>query len=204
MQILQINDVLASQTNLNTARTMSVSLRHDAIAETYSDVKNMLFKAAHTFAQRHNVPFDEMLSEAHVAFIKAFDNYNPKRGRRKTKFTTWLYFAVHCDLTTAIQKRYKHINRHEDLDDDFEEAHVNPTFFLADLRTQLSDEALHIVAVLLNPSDEFDTMLRWDRVEKGNSARCRNVLADYVAVDTGWPEEKVHQHFKEIQMALSQ
>ena len=183
---------------------MSVSLRHDAIAETYTDVKCMLFKAAHTFAQRHNVPFDDMLSEAHVAFIKAFDNYSPKRGRRKTKFTTWLYFALHCDLTTAIQKRYKHLNRHEDLDDEVEEARTEPTFFLADLRTQLSDEALHIVGVLLDPPTEFDTMMRWDRVEKGNSAKCRHVLADYISADTGWPPEKVHQHFNEIREALFQ
>ena len=64
----------------------------------------MLYALAWKFARAYGMTFEEARSEASAGFMKACNNYRPKKG---TKFSSWCYFVVWGYLKSHIMQRAK-------------------------------------------------------------------------------------------------
>lgn len=79
----------------------AMGLSPDQIERAYSDLKNLIYKLTHNFQRRYGGDFDELLSEAHMHFLRACDNYDPERG---AKLITVVYHYVRNGLNRSRQK----------------------------------------------------------------------------------------------------
>lgn len=123
------------------------------INQTYESVKNMLYQQAWRMAARHNMTFEESLSECHAEFVKLFHGYFD--DRRGMKFSTRLQMGIgHRSLNIGM-KRAKRQEHWVPL----EEEHVG---FAPDTRSvclealgDLSKDAQTVVKLLLNTPAEI-------------------------------------------------
>lgn len=130
---------------------MSSSLRTIAATETYQDVQRLLYKLAHKAARRYQLPFEDMLSEAHRCFMLAFGKYDGSRG---ASFVTYVYFVVHHQLATSAQKESPHRNHLEVKEEIC--GTVDPEgSFVGDLIASLDSDARMVVELLLRPPEEL-------------------------------------------------
>jgi len=73
----------------------------DPIA-VFPTVEKMLYNLAWKFSRTYGLPFDDMRSEAYAGFMKACNNYRPKKGM---KFSSWCHLVVWGFLKSHIMKR---------------------------------------------------------------------------------------------------
>ena len=79
-------------------------MNHQDVDSLYKTVEKIVHKLAWDTAQRYPISYEESLSEAHLAFMKAVQSYNPERG---TQFSSWCYFTVWTHLKDVVMKRSK-------------------------------------------------------------------------------------------------
>ncbi len=96
-----MNEPLTQETeNANLRNLMTLREKNKRLAESERLLSGLAWKTA----QRYGLEFNEVLSEAHWSFMKACDQFEPKRG---TKFTTFLTMRTSWDLTRWITNRAK-------------------------------------------------------------------------------------------------
>lgn len=77
-------------------------MSHVDPTEVFPTVEKMLYNLAWKFSRSYNLPFEDMRSEAYAGFMKACNNYRPKKGM---KFSSWCYLVVWGFLKSHIMKR---------------------------------------------------------------------------------------------------
>lgn len=88
----------------------------------YGKVESLCKKLANNYALKCSESFEVMLSEVHVAFLKACDTYEESYG---TKFTTHLVWQVRSHMGAFIKKQK--IRNMDSLDVTKEETIPSPT-----------------------------------------------------------------------------
>jgi Sigma-70 region 2 len=73
----------------------------DPIA-VFPSIERMLYNLAWKFSRTYRLPFEDMRSEAYAGFMKACNNYQPKKGM---KFSSWCYLVTWGYLKSHIMKR---------------------------------------------------------------------------------------------------
>jgi hypothetical protein len=71
--------------------------------EQLPKVLDLLRAVAWKFWRRSGVDFDELMSEAYFAFMRACETY---KGDRGAKFSTWCQYKTSMHLTTYLTKRF--------------------------------------------------------------------------------------------------
>ena len=66
-------------------------MNHVDPIEVFPTVEKMLYKLAWKFSKAQRLPFEDMRSEAYAGFMKACNNYQPKKGM---KFSSWCYLGI--------------------------------------------------------------------------------------------------------------
>lgn len=171
------------------------AVQHDALTDTYDDIKRLLYKIAHGFAFSRNVPFDELRSVADLAFVKACAGYSAKRG---AKLSSWAAFVALCDIKTYLKRthRYRHW---VELNEEICGQEDHDTFLLS-LRTELSADANMIVDLLVDSSSDMQTLLRWHGARR--KLEVLRALREHLT-DLGWEEERTIVAMKELDRTLT-
>lgn len=181
--------------------SISVNSWHDqAVTDTYEDVKKMIYKICHSYAARHQVAFEDVLSEGHRTFMKCFYNYNPDRFKTKAKFSSYLYFALSCELSTHLKKEYRH-RGHQEIKDELLGATEGDANFRMMLESELSEDAKGIVSLILDTPSDICVLYKWHDVRGKQS--CLTALRSYLE-DIGWGASRITESFNEIKKIIAQ
>lgn len=168
---------------------------HDqAVTDTYEDVKMLIYKMSHKYAARHRVAFEDILSEAHRTFMRCFYNYNPTRFQTKAKFSSYLYFALSCELSTHLKKEHRH-RGHLEIKEELVGAAEHDANFRVMLESELSEDAKAVVALLLDTPSDMAVLFKWHDVR--GKRGCLVALRDHLE-DIGWGAKRISESFNEI------
>ncbi len=185
----------------------SSRLQQDAMSEAYTDLRRVVYKMAHKFSQRDRVPFDELLSVANYYFVEACRTYNPGEFKRKkvgkpnrAYLITYVYFVLHCRLSSYLKKNHKH-RFHAELKEEmfYNEATCDFTQRVHDSLT--NDDARHVVDLVVNSCSDLQVMFRWQEVTEPKQVL--PVLKEHLE-DLGWSAKRIAESFKEIRQVLAQ
>lgn len=179
--------------------TAAMSLSNDAMTETYKDVEMMIYKIVHRFSACYRMPFEDLLSEAHLTFVRAYQKYDPARFEKKAKFSSYLYFALSCDLRTFMKKQRKHLNLLE-VKEEMVGSECHRAFRVI-MESELSEDARQVVGMVLDTPSELVALFKWNRVK--TPAGTLHSLREHLLHDVGWTARRVTRTFDEIRQALA-
>lgn len=115
-------------------------------------VEKIIFQLAHKFSNMYPIPYDECLSEGYMAFMRACEDYNPKR---KMKFSSWVYYWVWCKLKDLVMKRSKEPVCFVEINDDLTVAAPAVKSECLDLVAEMSSDAKEIISLLIETPREL-------------------------------------------------
>lgn len=176
-------------------------LSQDAVNETYKDLERMLFQLTHKAARRFGVRFEDLLPAAQNGFVYAYRTYNPN-NKRKAKFVTWCYFVVNKEIANWMEEHVKHSKRsasHVEVNDETLGASSTDAAFRSDLEAELSDDAKHVVHLILDTPEDIRALYRFN---KANTSRDALRCAREHLMDIGWSASRVVESFNEIRALL--
>lgn len=171
-------------------------LEHDALTETYNDVRLLIYKRVHHWAAISGMAFDDLLGEAHFIFARTFRDYKPEKF--KAKFSSFLYFCLDCGLQTYIKKQHKHRNLEEVSEADCGTEDHNA--FLLEIHSALSDDAKIVVNLLLTTPDDIAVLFRWHRVKSRRGVML--ALREHL-MDIGWDPRQIRATFDELKTVIN-
>lgn len=141
--------------------------------------QNLIHQMAWSYRKTTGTPFEELLSEAYIGFMKAYDSHDPERG----KFTTHCWYCVRNTLNNFLANSKKWVSKNPN----------NPTtennpelLFLCKetICDELKEDAKNIVSILFSIPDE-------EKPE--NKTQLKNELRKR---DMSWP--KIWRGMKEL------
>lgn len=151
---------------------------------------------ARSFAQTTGLPYDELESEALVAFAVALGSYDDE----KSSINTWVYKCVENALITWAQNEHVR-NFHEELVDEIPDRENGPSPFaeLAFKETiaSLSAEAQEIVRIILQAPEEVVGLL-----EEKKPGAIRSRLRFHMQTALGWGWHKCWKVTNELKEAM--
>lgn len=174
---------------------------HDeAVVDTYEGVKLLIYKVAQKYAAINNVPVDEVISAAHMIFMKAFHyHYRPKTGKRPATFSTRLHNSLQWELVDYMRKESKH-RGHLEVNEELVGATDTDTNFRVALESELSDDAKHIVRLILDTPDDINALFKWEGVTSRKG--CLRALKEHLE-DCGWGARRIAESFNELRTILT-
>ena len=145
----------------------------------------LIRKIAWSFHYTTGIDFDDLFSEASLAYCEGLSKFDPERG----KITTFMYTHIQNHLRNYLQKNYTKQPNLISIDvvrvDHFSES--------TDLFDRLTPAAMEIARMLLsNPKPYAYT--------KPNAAKCRMAK---VMLNKGWDMAKIWVGISELKQALS-
>lgn len=173
---------------------------------TYQDVIKLVYKMSHRMARKYFLPFEDVLGQAQILFVYAYDEYevykhsNPKR----CKFTSWLSNILYWRLTDWCVREYR-TRQYVEIKPEICGAYSHKHGWLHDLMRSISDEAKMVVqAIMASPKELMDAirMHQWDEeADEWVAAEGRRLIhqkiEDYVH-GLGWKREEIDRAFKEL------
>lgn len=180
---------------------MSNALAYDAMNETYHDVAKLVFDTIHRFRERYGNlagDMDEICSEAHWHFIRAYQRYD--NVRFKSSFPSYCRFLIWHELLEAMRRRMAQQRREAAVEVPEElPARPAPTFNIPDFVEGLSEDAQQVVKIALDaPKDvQLAIMIRGGETPKNLRLSIREYLKDL-----GWTAREITDTFLEIRRAL--
>jgi len=163
---------------------------------------NMIRKLSWIFTKRHpHMEFDDLYSEACVAYLEGEPLYNPSSKASESTFL-WMYIEGHLQNYTSKWEndRQHYINTPIDiLADHITDPSINPERSIIlkeeweELMEQLSPEATAICHITLMDQSIF--------LELNTPKLCRGKIKDAMRQD-GWAWKPIWDGFREIKAAL--
>lgn len=176
---------------------MDLTLRKDALAETYLDSLEKLKALLRNIKKKYDRPgfdLEELESESLVQFVRAYDTYKPDKG----SFESWMWFRVgKCLLEKIRSAAYRH-NR---LPRSYPELETIPEdrLDINQILNEVSQDAALVMGLVLSPPPDI-TMGLWQR-GKSTPNNWRAAIHEFLQ-DLGWAQSRIHESFQEIQEAL--
>ena len=155
----------------------------------------MIYQLVHKFHQRNGGDFDELLGEAHLAYVEARNNFNPERG---VKFITYL----HC----IVRGRLKDWGRRREVDRKMTREslseHISERRNCIDtIERECSPDANLAMRFALDPPIDVVMIARNIRSEN-RPLSLRQAIEIHLA-ELGWAVSRIWHAFSEIQEVLT-
>ena len=193
-------------------------MNHVDPIEVFPTVEKMLYKLAWKFSKAQRLPFEDMRSEAYAGFMKACNNYQPKKGM---KFSSWCYLVTWGFLQSHIMKRAGDPLRFVEIEETMlgmaPDASNDQLMMLIDatekkaisrgLQTLFAETPGELWEATegLSPAAEDLFYLFWEAPEEIMSARTKyeqvQQAKEHLARKHG--EKKIQQGFRELRLRLS-
>lgn len=111
---------------------------------------DLIRKLAWIFYRKTDIEFDELFSEAALAYAEALNNFDPTHN---TKLTSYAYRCMYNHLINTCKKKARYCNRHSLIEDHIR-AENNLGFSTDDLEETLS-VFLKKTGHIFEPTDDF-------------------------------------------------
>jgi len=173
---------------------MNITLRQDAMNETFNDVRSLIRNVVWNFIRSHGGDFNEYEAEANHIFIKAYDNYDPK----KAKFTTYLVNRIRGGLLDYIKRTNKYAKHGHGIisieQTEFDCSDGKKQFYILDLLDEVTDDAKTILNLILDIPIEIEE----DCLNRGTNGRAMKESIRRYMQKLGWTKNRIKETFKEI------
>lgn len=153
----------------------------------YEKHKRLLWKVAHAFQKRHGGIWDEILSEAHVFYLKALRNHNWRRGNLSKRVAYKVWFGLISSDTLRRKQSQRMPLQTIDGEKDYLESKRD--FRIESLLSDVSEDAGYVLEVALTSPNA--------KVEHQRS----RIVQFFQEI--GWTTQRIIESFREIQEALS-
>lgn len=175
-------------------RTVKVNKQRTAITveDLYKAHSKLLDARAYKISALHGVPYEELRSEANVAFVKALWKYDTSRG---WKFITFLYVVTNNQLMDFCKAWNKQLPAHEEFEDFMDkpvDSGLERLFALRICLKKLTKEAQGVASIVLNCPDELLEFSRMCGVKTYKEG-----LQLYL-LKLGWQADKIQVVFDEL------
>lgn len=157
-----------------------------AMNETYAGVENLLYDVAHSIARQFNRDLQETISEVMEHYLYAYYHYNPDAGCR---FPSWVRFVTYKRALETIRKDCYRNARLQRVVYDLGTVPSRHYWDLKAFKRSLSRDASRVVSMVIQSRARTQSVLR---VVREN------------LTDLGWTEERIHDSFQEITLALQE
>ena len=161
-----------------------------AIAETYTDVEQLIWSRCHYFCKKYGDSLDEVKSVANYAFMDAYAKWDPNRGQ---SFSSYTYMVVSNTLLEKARRDAVRHSRYKILDmletDVVETDTCHPWF----KRETTADVETVIEMAMANKRS-----LQCYRTP----AMRRSVLAKRLRHDLNWDTDRIRNSFREVKEVL--
>jgi hypothetical protein len=178
---------------------MNVDLRKEILAETYQDVESVVYWGAWNFWRTYGGDLDDLIGQAHLIFIDAFDKYDESQG---TELTTWLAFKIKTGLLNYQRLSYE--PTHDTIDIVFTETYPAPdkSFSVTEFFDEMGSDACVVLQLFFStPRDVLVAIrnrhTRTTLVSGDLKRRLRNRLRQM-----GWTARRTRAAFEEIDAAV--
>ena len=162
--------------------------------KNYDDCKNIINKLAWVWHYRSKIKFKELQSEANVAYCTAVNSYD----EIKSSLPTWVWNTINLHLRAFVQKENQISRNNRQASHQHENqfpVHYDSYFF--ELFSQFSDEAKHVIEIILKSPNEFLDIANWN-TGAINLHKFTDHLCEYEI-----PWKKSSRIFKEIKTVLA-
>lgn len=177
---------------------MKAALRKDALSETYTDIEKLIYDIVWKFKDRYGGDIGELVAEANLIYVLAFDSYNETKGA----LSTWMHFCIRKGLLDFL-KSTRQQNRYGLKFYPLSEAKgVSIQKFrplhLLEMLEEVGEDAKVVIRLVFYPPEGITK----EDLEGGFSAcRCRRYLRQYLH-DLGWTGRRIKESFQEIRRIL--
>lgn len=170
------------------------------VAETFDEVRKLVFDRVHTFLGRFRVDRAEVVAEAFYGFMLAYDSYDPTVGA----FTTWVQFKVDKRLMTLLRKRIdyarkKVVNVGVEILETIQDRVQKEQFDSDVLFFRLSKDARDMVKLVLDHPTDVRLLLRQMGTE--SPGNWRQVIREFFT-ELDWTPDRIRKTFQEIKEKL--
>ena len=182
----------------------------DGVEQSYTDVLNLIRQQINKLVG-NGIIYDreQALSDANLAFVKAYHNFDPEKGQ----FTTHVGFRVQMGLKTELRNRHlrKRPLTFSELDENGQDQiqrkmskrNCQPRLIekeLPDWTEKLSLDSMEIVCLILDtPKDIFLFMKERGRDHPRTFRSC----VKYYLRCLGWRRERIINAFEEIKRLMA-
>jgi len=180
---------------------MKSELRKNVLEETYEDVQKLIFGVVWKFWSLYGGCIDDLIGQANLIFIDAFDRYDSSKG---VKITTWIAYKINKGLFDYMRKGNGY-EPHTQIDGEFVEmfAAPNKNFSVMELLDKMGQDAHIVLQLFLETPRETIVGIRndYDRIDHVQAAirkRLRNRLRQM-----GWTARRIKEAFDQIKNATS-
>lgn len=160
-----------------------------AKSETYGDVEKLLFRLCHKIVCCDQCRFEDRMSTAREAFMRAYNSYDSTKG---AQFSTWVYWQVRTALLTRKNQCIKQSERFRNGLSKLPNRSRKPGFM--DLLWELSDDARDVVRIISEAPEEVTEL--WV-----NNVDAQGMVRSYLR-GAGWTATRITRSFSEIRKAL--
>ena len=196
------------------SRTVRRDRQQDAYAETYEDVKALIWYTVLNFNRKHGGDVEEQVSIANLMFMEALAKHDPERSSFVTYLVWKIWWRLMKDLNKQIQRQaarpaimqrwpHKRGALQERLMDDagvfslnsIAERPDNPPFDVGTFLVEASEDAQQVLQMALEFEEELKQEVRL------KTRTLRSTLRDALR-KLGWTMDRITESFGEIREAL--
>lgn len=169
----------------------------------YAEVHDLIFDQVYKFRRRFGGDFDDLLGEAHVAFMKGHNQYmggttptgQPIAHSYATEIRRWVWYELFDAMRTRVARNARtpivSLGEHDP-------AGPAAAWDAADWAAELGQDARYAVGLVLDPPEEVAATA----AAKGGAPRnYRSTVRAYLRAE-GWPPARINDAFEEIRLAL--
>lgn len=159
-------------------------------------------KITHVYARRHPwLEFEELFSEACLAYIESMNNYDPSKGA----VNTFIWRVVHSRMVDLIGKEVERVSKIFLPGADELEKYIDPNELTSEQHTIAQEQLEELVQTLSPEAQEIYRMVVEENkvylpVDKGRE--CRGIISRALRQD-GWSWERIWGAFREVKQTLS-
>lgn len=188
---MQLPPSQSPQTNLSTVKKRKNY--YTPMADTYEDVKKLIYGIIHNHQKKYGGDFEELLAECNLSFIGCYNSYKPEKAR----FSTYVYWCTKMTLLESVRKAGRHsrvkMMETEDMKDFIKrKSKYDRLTHLKDL----SDDASLVAESILNPSLDIKVTLK--NLGVMHTPKRMHYSVRVFLEELGWDEERIEKAFLEI------
>lgn len=177
---------------------MNIALRKDALTETHKDVQKLIYKCVWAVKDRFTFDFNELLSEANMIFLEAYDTYDEDKGG----FSTWLTTSLTYRLSNYCKEQIKknHLLESYLTNGEFKTECTFDFDFFAEIIQSAKADTKEVMAIIFDPPKEIEKKL-----SKRNNYKQITVsmLREYLKQQLGWSRKRIIDSFLEIRSIIN-
>lgn len=177
---------------------MEATLRKEILTETYEDMRILIFDIVREFQRRYDGDIDDLMAQANLLYIYAYDKYD----ETKAKLSTWLTCRINYGLLTYIKAEYKQTHLSINNEHTKIESETPNQFSIMELLDEMEQDALTILQLFLEtPKDIIQNIIdegkQMNHIQGYMRKRIRNRMRQM-----GWTIRRITESFEEIKNAL--